>query len=131
MKSREILRRLVRRFGLLLLLTLIGGIAGAAYGALKTPTYTAKAYVVAVPTGAQGDPISALNFAIAARDLILHSNQHRRLVLTLPALEKRVARLQTKLHRQRSLEPLHASKLRSADSENTPERTEVTRANTH
>lgn len=65
MKSREILRRLVRRFGLLLLLTLIGGVAGAAYGALKTPTYTAKAYVVAVPTSAQGDPISALNFAQA------------------------------------------------------------------
>ena len=65
MKSREILRRLVRRFGLLLLLTLIGGIAGAAYAALKTPTYTAKAYVVAVSTGAQGDPISALNFAQA------------------------------------------------------------------
>jgi len=64
-KSREILRRLVRRFGLLLLLTLIGGIAGAAYAALKTPTYTAKAYVVAVSTSAQGDPISALNFAQA------------------------------------------------------------------
>lgn len=65
MKSREILRRLVRRFGLLLLLTLIGGIAGASYAALKTPTYTAKAYVVAVSTSAQGDPISALNFAQA------------------------------------------------------------------
>ncbi len=65
MKAREILRRLVRRFGLLLLLTLIGGLAGAAYGALKTPTYTAKAYVVAVSTGSQGDPISALNFAQA------------------------------------------------------------------
>jgi len=64
-KSREILRRLVRRFGLLLLLTLIGGAAGAAYSALKTPTYTAKAYVVAVSTSAQGDPISALNFAQA------------------------------------------------------------------
>jgi capsular polysaccharide biosynthesis protein len=63
--AREILRRLVRRFGLLLLLTLIGGVAGAAYGALKTPTYTAKAYVVAVPISAQGDPISALNFAQA------------------------------------------------------------------
>jgi capsular polysaccharide biosynthesis protein len=64
-KSREILRRLVRRFGLLLLLTLIGGIAGAAYAAIKTPTYTAKAYVVAVSTSAQADPISALNFAQA------------------------------------------------------------------
>jgi capsular polysaccharide biosynthesis protein len=61
--SREILRRLVRRFGLLILLTLIGGIAGAAYSAVKTPTYTAKAYVVAI--GDKGDPISALNFAQA------------------------------------------------------------------
>lgn len=65
MKAPEILRRLVRRFGLLLLLTLVGGIAGAAYSALKTPTYTAKAYVVAVSTGAQSDPIAALNFAQA------------------------------------------------------------------
>jgi len=61
--SREILRRLVRRFGLLILLTLIGGIAGAVYSAVKTPTYTAKAYVVAI--GDKGDPISALNFAQA------------------------------------------------------------------
>lgn len=63
MKSREILRRLVRRFGLLLLLTLIGGGAGAVYGAVKTPTYTAKAYVVAI--GDPGEAISALNFAQA------------------------------------------------------------------
>jgi capsular polysaccharide biosynthesis protein len=63
-KAREILRKLVRRFGLLLLLTLIGGTAGAVYGALKTPTYTAKAYVVAI--GDAGDPITALNFAPAS-----------------------------------------------------------------
>jgi capsular polysaccharide biosynthesis protein len=62
-KSREILRRLMRRFGLLILLTLIGGIAGAVYGAVKTPTYTAKAYVVA--TGDRGDSITALNYAQA------------------------------------------------------------------
>jgi capsular polysaccharide biosynthesis protein len=62
-KSPEILRRLVRRFGLLLALTLIGGVAGAVYGAVKTPTYTAKAYVVAI--GDPGDSISALNFAQA------------------------------------------------------------------
>jgi capsular polysaccharide biosynthesis protein len=62
-KSREILRRLVRRFGLLILLTLIGGIAGAVYSAVKTPTYTAKAYVVA--TGDRGDSITALNYAQA------------------------------------------------------------------
>lgn len=59
----EILRRLVRRFGLLLLLTAIGGGAGAAYGALEKPTYTAKAYVVAV--GNQVDSATALNFAQA------------------------------------------------------------------
>jgi capsular polysaccharide biosynthesis protein len=62
-KAREILRKLVRRFGLLLLLTLIGGTAGAVYGAVKTPTYTAKAYVVAI--GDAGDSITALNFAQA------------------------------------------------------------------
>jgi capsular polysaccharide biosynthesis protein len=62
-KSPEILRRLVRRFGLLLALTVIGGAAGAVYGALKTPTYTAKAYVVAI--GDSADPIGALNFAQA------------------------------------------------------------------
>jgi capsular polysaccharide biosynthesis protein len=61
--SPEILRRLVRRFGLLILLTLIGGTAGAVYSAVKTPTYTAKAYVVAI--GDRGDSISALNFAQA------------------------------------------------------------------
>ncbi|HEV7962587.1 MAG TPA: Wzz/FepE/Etk N-terminal domain-containing protein [Actinoplanes sp.] len=63
MNSPEILRRLVRRFGLLILLTLIGGTAGAVYSAVKTPTYTAKAYVVAI--GDRGDSISALNFAQA------------------------------------------------------------------
>jgi capsular polysaccharide biosynthesis protein len=62
-KSPEILRRLVRRFGLLLALTVIGGAAGAVYGAMKTPTYTAKSYVVAI--GDAADPISALNFAQA------------------------------------------------------------------
>jgi len=56
----EILRRTVRRFGLLLLLTLLGGAAGAIYAAVKTPTYTAKAYLVAA-----GDPIAALNYAQA------------------------------------------------------------------
>jgi capsular polysaccharide biosynthesis protein len=61
--SRDILRRLVRRFGLLLLLTALGGGAGAAYAALKTPTYTAKAYVVTIGAGAE--PIVALNYAQA------------------------------------------------------------------
>lgn len=63
MKAHEILRLLVRRLWLLLLLTAIGGGLGAAYAALETPTYTAKAYVVA--TAEAGDPISALNFAQA------------------------------------------------------------------
>ncbi|MFG1603996.1 Wzz/FepE/Etk N-terminal domain-containing protein [Actinoplanes sp. NPDC049265] len=63
MKSREILRRLVRRFGLLLLLTALGGGAGATYAAVKTPTYTAKAYVVTIGAGAE--PIVALNYAQA------------------------------------------------------------------
>jgi capsular polysaccharide biosynthesis protein len=61
--SPEILRRLVRRFGLLILLTVIGGSAGAAYAATKTPAYTAKAYVVAI--GDPGESITALNFAQA------------------------------------------------------------------
>jgi capsular polysaccharide biosynthesis protein len=62
-KSREILRRLVRRFGLLLVLTLLGGVAGAIYAAVKTPTYTAKAYVVTI--GSAGESIAALNYAQA------------------------------------------------------------------
>jgi capsular polysaccharide biosynthesis protein len=80
-KSREILRRLVRRFGLLLLLTLIGGGAGALYGAVKTPTYTAKAYVVAI--GDPGEAISALNFAQA----------YGRVATSGPVLVKAAARL--------------------------------------
>jgi capsular polysaccharide biosynthesis protein len=63
MTSPEILRRLMRRFGLLLLLTAIGATAGAVYSALRTPTYTAKAYVVAI--GDPGESITALNFAQA------------------------------------------------------------------
>jgi len=63
LKSQEILSRLVRRFGLLALVTLLGAIAGAVYGAVKTPTYTAKAYVVAI--GNEGDSNTALNFAQA------------------------------------------------------------------
>lgn len=41
-----------------------GGLAGAAYGALTPPVYTATAYVVAVPTE-KSDPASALGFAQA------------------------------------------------------------------
>ncbi|MEV4639661.1 Wzz/FepE/Etk N-terminal domain-containing protein [Actinoplanes sp. NPDC049548] len=81
MKSREILRRLVRRFGLLLLLALVGGAAGATYAALKTPTYTAKAYVVAI--GEPGESITALNFAQA----------YGRIATSGPVLAQAAARL--------------------------------------
>jgi capsular polysaccharide biosynthesis protein len=62
-KSPQILKRLLRRFGLVALLTLVGATAGAVYGAVKTPTYTAQAYVVV--TGEAGDPVGAVNFAQA------------------------------------------------------------------
>ncbi|GGT40710.1 lipopolysaccharide biosynthesis protein [Streptomyces chromofuscus] len=41
-----------------------GGLLGGAYGMLKTPTYTATSYVVAVPTE-KSDPATALGFAQA------------------------------------------------------------------
>jgi capsular polysaccharide biosynthesis protein len=59
----RILQHLVRRFGLLVLLTLLGGAAGGVYDAVKTPTYIAKSYVVV--TAAQGDSPTAVNFAQA------------------------------------------------------------------
>ncbi|MEV0171942.1 lipopolysaccharide biosynthesis protein [Streptomyces sp. NPDC050803] len=43
---------------------LAGGVLGGAYGVVKTPTYTATSYVVAVPTE-KSDPASALGFAQA------------------------------------------------------------------
>ncbi|MES4890277.1 lipopolysaccharide biosynthesis protein [Streptomyces sp. NPDC096012] len=43
---------------------LAGGLLGGAYGALKTPTYTATSYVIAVPTG-RSDTATALGFAQA------------------------------------------------------------------
>ncbi|MET8562490.1 lipopolysaccharide biosynthesis protein [Streptomyces flaveolus] len=43
---------------------LAGGLLGGAYGVLKTPTYTATSYVVAVPTQ-KSDTASALGFAQA------------------------------------------------------------------
>jgi capsular polysaccharide biosynthesis protein len=60
---REIRRLLLRRLWLLPLLTILGGVIGAAYAALQTPTFTATAYVVA--TANEGDSIGALNFAQA------------------------------------------------------------------
>ncbi|MFJ9863370.1 lipopolysaccharide biosynthesis protein [Streptomyces sp. NPDC101165] len=43
---------------------LAGGLLGGAYGVLKTPTYTATSYVIAVPTE-HSDTASALGFAQA------------------------------------------------------------------
>ncbi|MFI9149778.1 lipopolysaccharide biosynthesis protein [Streptomyces sp. NPDC053367] len=43
---------------------LAGGVLGGAYGALKTPAYTATSYVVAVPAESS-DPSAALGFAQA------------------------------------------------------------------
>jgi capsular polysaccharide biosynthesis protein len=63
LKPTEILRRLVRQVGLLVLLTLIGGIAGAVYSATRTPSYTAKALVLVI--GAPGDAPTAISFAQA------------------------------------------------------------------
>jgi capsular polysaccharide biosynthesis protein len=63
LRSPDILGRLVRRFGLLVLLTVLGAGAGGAYGALKTPTFQAQSYVVA--TGEAGESIAALNLAQA------------------------------------------------------------------
>ncbi|MCX4990818.1 MULTISPECIES: lipopolysaccharide biosynthesis protein [unclassified Streptomyces] len=42
----------------------LGGLLGGAYGVVKTPTYTATSYVIAVPTD-KGDPSAALGFAQA------------------------------------------------------------------
>jgi capsular polysaccharide biosynthesis protein len=63
MRAQEILKHLVRRFGLLVLLTVIGAIAGAAYAGVKTPTYQAKAYVVV--TAEAGEGPAAISFAQA------------------------------------------------------------------
>src|SRR5689334_15882140 len=79
-----LLRQLVRRYGLLVLLTLFGAIAGGAYGALKTPTYVAQAYVVV--TGQPGEPASAVNFAQA----------FGRIVTTGPVADKAAATLGTR-----------------------------------
>jgi capsular polysaccharide biosynthesis protein len=42
----------------------LGGVLGGAYGVVKTPTYTATSYVIAVPTD-KSDPSAALGFAQA------------------------------------------------------------------
>lgn len=58
-----ILARLVRRFGLLVLVTILGAGAGGIYGAVRTPVYEAQAYVVL--TAEPGEPFAAVNFAQA------------------------------------------------------------------
>ncbi|KUL23480.1 hypothetical protein ADL15_45720 [Actinoplanes awajinensis subsp. mycoplanecinus] len=54
---------MIRRLVLITVLAVLGGAAGATYAAVKDPTYTAKAYVVA--TASRSDPATALNFAQA------------------------------------------------------------------
>ena len=54
---------MIRRLALIALLTVVGAAAGATYAAVKTPTYLATAYVVAIAS--EGDPATALNFAQA------------------------------------------------------------------
>jgi capsular polysaccharide biosynthesis protein len=73
--------RLLRRYGLLVLLTVLGALAGAGYDVLKTPTYVATSYVVV--TGAPGDSQSAVNFAQA----------YGRIVTTEPVTKRAVGSL--------------------------------------
>jgi capsular polysaccharide biosynthesis protein len=63
MNTPDILKRLVKRFGLLVALTVLGGLIGGVYGAVKTPTYQAKAYVVV--TAEAGEGPAAIAFAQA------------------------------------------------------------------
>jgi capsular polysaccharide biosynthesis protein len=77
----EILRRLVRRFGLLVALTLLGAAAGALYAAVKTPTYIAQAYVVV--TAQPGESPVAVNFAQA----------YGRILTTGPVADRAAAKL--------------------------------------
>jgi capsular polysaccharide biosynthesis protein len=81
MNTPEILKRLVRRFGLLVLLTVLGAVAGAAYAAVKTPTYQAKAYVVVTAEAGEGQ--AAVSFAQA----------YGRVATKGPAAEKAAATL--------------------------------------
>ncbi|MEV5318036.1 lipopolysaccharide biosynthesis protein [Streptomyces sp. NPDC052687] len=65
-RRRPALRRLsaLPPWSLLVAGTLAGGLAGGTYGALTPPTYSATAYVIAVPT-ATSDQQTALGFAQA------------------------------------------------------------------
>jgi len=62
--SSEMLHRLLRQGALLAVLAVLGLIGGAAYAALKTPTYTAQAYV-AVLASSGADDATAVKFAQA------------------------------------------------------------------
>src|SRR6185312_625444 len=62
--SSEMLHRLLRQGALLAVLALLGLIGGAAYAALKTPTYTAQAYVVVLASSG-ADDATAVKFAQA------------------------------------------------------------------
>ncbi|MEV6290059.1 lipopolysaccharide biosynthesis protein [Streptomyces sp. NPDC051896] len=57
-------RRALPSWSLVAAGVLAGGLLGGAYGVLKTPTYTATSYVIAVPTD-KSDTASALGFAQA------------------------------------------------------------------
>jgi capsular polysaccharide biosynthesis protein len=61
--SAEILQKLVRWLGLLVLTAAIGALCGYLYGANKTPTYSSQAFVLVV--GAPGESVAAVNFAQA------------------------------------------------------------------
>jgi capsular polysaccharide biosynthesis protein len=81
MRTPEILKRLVRKFGLLVLLTVLGAVAGGAYAAVKTPTYQARAYVVV--TAEAGEGPAAISFAQA----------YGRVATKGPAAERAAAKL--------------------------------------
>jgi capsular polysaccharide biosynthesis protein len=68
----EILHHLIRRYGLLALLTVLGALAGGGYDLVTTPTYTATSYVVV--TAAQGDSQSGVNFAQAYGRIVTTSS---------------------------------------------------------
>lgn len=63
-----VLARLVRRFALLAILTVVGAVAGGVYGAVKTPVFRAQAYVVF--TADPGEPTAAVSFAQAYGRLV-------------------------------------------------------------
>lgn len=63
--SNEMLHRLLRQGVLLAVLVVLGLIGGAAYAVLKTPTYTAQAYVAVLASSSGADDTTAVKFAQA------------------------------------------------------------------